>query len=175
MASKRIRKKWEKRKLMETYEVNRVQYKSLVDMANKYLIEEGINAEKVLGVKLPETITKNPTIEWLKSNPFAISSHAYFHEKIEEFKKNLRQERLKRTYFGDYENRDKGKVIKKLVDMGLIKTRNWAYEDVLYDISKTYTREELNDIIDEYVDIADRIHQFEKESDYKEPGSFIVF
>lgn len=175
MASRRIRKKQEKRKLMETYKANRVQFKTLVDMANKYLIEEGINAEKVLGVKLPETITKNPTIEWLKSNPFATSSHAYFQEKIEEFQKDLRQERLKHTYFGDYDNMSKYEVIQMLIDMKLIKNRNWAYEDLLYDIARRFTQEEVDDIMDEYVRTVDRIRKLEKESDYREPGSFIVF
>lgn len=174
MASRRIRKKQEKRKLMETYEANRVQFKTLVEMANKYK-SEGINAEGVLGLKLPTATPKNPTIEWLKSNPFATNNHAYFQEKIQEFQKNLRQERLKRTYFGDYNNKDKGKVIKTLVDMGLIKTKNWTYEDVLYDVAKIYTREELNDIMDSYVNTVDRIHQLEKENNYREPGSFIVF
>lgn len=174
MASKRIRKKWEKRKLMETYEANRAEFKSLVEMASKYKLEK-INAKEVLGLELPSAAPANPTIEWLNSNPLATSNHAYFQEKIKEYQKALRQERLRRTYFGDYDTREKGDIIKQLIDMKLIKNRYWAYEDILVEVSKKWTETELLAKIDEYVEKADRIHQLIKDPSYKEPGSFVVF
>lgn len=175
MASRRIRKKQEKLKLMEAYEANKVQFKNLVDMANEYK-EQGIDAEEVFGLELSAALPKNPTMEWLKSNPFFTGNHAYFQQKMEEFKKDLRQERLKRTFFGDYyDNYDKNKIIRRLTDMGLIKTKNWAYEDVLYDVAARYTKEEIDDIIHGYVSRVDRVRELEKRSDYREKGSFVVF
>lgn len=118
---------------------------------------------------LPQKIDESITNEMLGqiAKVFGTSQDT-IKESFEDYEKAVRQTKLKRTWFGEIfnnlENRkEKGRIIKDLIDRGLIKDpSNQYYEDFLVDMANEYEYEDLEDIIHNYVEQWDTLNEKSK-------------
>ena len=140
------------------------------------LMESAAENNVVLAIPdgLPQKIDENTTNEMLgKIAKVFGTAQNIINESFQDYEKAVRQTRLKRTWFGKvFDNiesrKEKGRVIKDLIDRGLIKDPSNYYEDFLINLSEEYEWEDLEDIVNNYASYWDDINEKSKEKSDEE-------
>lgn len=105
---------------------------------------------------LPQKIDESITNEQLRNiaKVFGTSMET-IKESFQDYEKAVRQGRLRRTWFGNFDYLDRRNdnlnlLIRALYDKGIVKEKDIAYEDFLIEQSENISYEEALEMIDEY-------------------------